>query len=37
MKYLVLIPDGMADEPVPSLGNMTPMQAAHKPMMDRLA
>ena len=37
MKYLVLIPDGMADEPVPLLGNMTPMQAAHKPMMDRLA
>lgn len=37
MKYLVLIPDGMADEPVPELGNMTPMEAASKPMMDRLA
>ena len=37
MKYLVLIPDGMADEPVPQLGNMTPMEAARKPMMDRLA
>ena len=37
MKYLVLIPDGMADEPVAELGNKTPMQAANKPMMDKLA
>ena len=37
MKYLVLIPDGMADEPVPALGNLTPMQKAKKPMMDYLA
>ncbi len=37
MKYLVLIPDGMADEPIPALGNLTPMQKANKPMMDRLA
>ena len=28
MKYLVLIPDGMADEPVPALGNLTPLQNA---------
>ncbi|MBE6709847.1 MAG: cofactor-independent phosphoglycerate mutase [Ruminococcaceae bacterium] len=37
MKYFVLIPDGMADTPVPSLGNRTPMEAAHKPSMDALA
>ena len=37
MKYLVLIPDGMADRPVPSLGNRTPMEAAVKPCMDALA
>lgn len=37
MKYLVLIPDGMADERIASLGDRTPMQAAHKPMMDTLA
>ena len=37
MKYLVLIPDGMADEKLEALGGRTPMEAAHKPMMDRLA
>ena len=37
MKYLVLIPDGMADEKIEALGGRTPMQAANKPMMDRLA
>ena len=37
MKYLVLIPDGMADEKIASIGNRTPMEAANKPMMDRLA
>lgn len=37
MKYLVLIPDGMADEPIEALGNLTPMQKANKPMMDALA
>ena len=37
MKYLVLIPDGMADEKIESIGNRTPMEAASKPMMDRLA
>ena len=30
MKYLVLIPDGMADRPIPELGNKTPMAAAKK-------
>ncbi len=37
MKYLVLIPDGMADERVDTLGNRTPMEAAKKPCMDHLA
>ena len=37
MKYLVLIPDGMADEPIEALGNLTPMQKANKPMMNLLA
>ena len=37
MKYLVLIPDGMADEPIEALGNRTPMEAAVKPCMDTLA
>ena len=37
MKYLVLIPDGMADEPIEALGGRTPMEAAHKPTMDLLA
>ena len=37
MKYLVLIPDGMADEAINELGNLTPMQKANKPTMDMLA
>ena len=37
MKYLVVIPDGMADESIPALGNQTPMQAADKKTMDGLA
>ena len=37
MKYLVLIPDGMADEKVPSLDNKTPMEYANKPTIDYLA
>lgn len=37
MKYLIILGDGMADEPVPSLGNKTPLQAARKPEIDRLA
>ena len=36
MKYLVLIPDGMADEPVAALNHKTPMEAANKPTMDML-
>ena len=37
MKYLVLIPDGMADEKIEALGGRTPMEAASKPTMDALA
>ena len=37
MKYLVVIPDGMADEKIDALGGMTPMQKADKPCMDALA
>ena len=37
MKYLVLIPDGMADERVAALNNKTPMEAAAKAVMDSLA
>ena len=37
MKYLVLVPDGMADMPIDILGGCTPMQKAYKPCMDMLA
>jgi 2,3-bisphosphoglycerate-independent phosphoglycerate mutase len=37
MKYVVVIPDGCADEPVAELGNRTPLQAAKLPNMDRVA
>lgn len=37
MKYIVILGDGMADYPVPELGNRTPLQAAHKPNIDALA
>ena len=36
-KAIVFLGDGMADEPVPELGNRTPLQVAHKPAMDRIA
>lgn len=37
MKYLVLLCDGMADYPVPELGNKTPMEASYTPNSDKLA
>jgi 2,3-bisphosphoglycerate-independent phosphoglycerate mutase len=37
MKYLVLIPDGMADYPLDELDGQTPLQAARTPAMDGLA
>ncbi len=37
MKYVVVLCDGMADMPVPELAGKTPMMAAEKPIMDKLA
>jgi 2,3-bisphosphoglycerate-independent phosphoglycerate mutase len=37
MKYVLVVGDGMADYPIPELGNITPLQAAHKPNMDAIA
>lgn len=36
-KFVIIVPDGMADNPISALGGRTPMQAADKPMMDYLA
>lgn len=37
MKYLLLIPDGMADWEIPEIGGKTPLEAADTPNMDFLA
>jgi len=37
MKYLVVVPDGAADKPLPELENKTPLQTARKPNIDALA
>ena len=37
MKYAVILGDGMADTPVPELGGKTPLEAANKPNIDKLA
>ncbi|MDY3250822.1 MAG: cofactor-independent phosphoglycerate mutase [Candidatus Choladocola sp.] len=37
MKYIVILGDGMADEPQESLGGKTPLEAARTPVMDELA
>jgi 2,3-bisphosphoglycerate-independent phosphoglycerate mutase len=37
MKYIILVPDGLADEPLKQLGGKTPMEAADTPNMDYLA
>ncbi len=37
MKYIVVLGDGMADEPVPQLDGKTPLEAAATPVMDALA
>ena len=37
MKYIVLVPDGMADYPVKELGDRTPLEVAHKSNMDFMA
>ena len=37
MKYILVIGDGMADNPVPELNGKTPLQVANIPTLDRLA
>ena len=37
MKYVIVIPDGCADEPQESHGGQTPLQAAQTPQMDAVA
>lgn len=37
MKYVLVIGDGMADNPVPELGNKTPLEYANIPTMDMMA
>ncbi len=37
MKYIVLLGDGMADLPLPSYDNKTPLEIAKKPLIDSLA
>ena len=37
MKYVIVIPDGCADEPLDELAGKTPLEAAKIPAMDRLA
>ena len=37
MKYVIILGDGMADEPIESLGGRTILEAASTPNMDALA
>lgn len=37
MKYIIILGDGMADEPIEAFGGKTPLQYADTPYMDRLA
>lgn len=37
MKYIIVLGDGMADEPIDALGGKTPLQIASTPVMDFLA
>ena len=37
MKYVIVIPDGCADEPQEQLGGKTPLEAANTPAMDAIA
>ena len=36
MKFIVILTDGMADEPDDMLGDMTPVMAAKTPVMDEI-
>lgn len=37
MKYVIVLGDGMADEPIEALGGNTPLAVARTPMMDQLS
>ena len=37
MKYIVLVPDGCADDPLVELDNQTPLEAAAMPNLAALA
>ncbi|MCM1244376.1 MAG: cofactor-independent phosphoglycerate mutase [Roseburia sp.] len=37
MKYIIVLGDGMADEPLKELGNKTPLEYADTPNMDKLS
>lgn len=37
MKYIIILGDGMSDEPIAQLGNQTPLEAAETRCLDRLS
>ena len=37
MKYVIVLGDGMADEPIAELGNKTPLEYADTPTMDKIS
>lgn len=37
VKYVLILPDGAADDPLPDLGGRTPLEAARTPHMDLIA
>lgn len=37
MKYIIILGDGMSDEPIAEIGNKTPLQVAFKPNIDEIA
>ena len=37
MKYIIVLGDGMADEPISSLDGKTPLECANTPAMDALS
>ena len=37
MKYVIVLGDGMADEPIEALGGLTPLEYAKTPALDAIA
>ena len=37
MKYIIVLGDGMADEPIQTIKNKTPLEYAHTPALDKLS